>query len=224
MTPLLAIIVPVLNEAKNLPALLSHLLPFHGRGVEIILVDGGSTDESVSIIRGSPFKLVISERGRGKQMNAGARSSSAENLLFLHADTRLPDNADIRITSSLLTRHWGRFDVHIAGSHPLLKVIAFMMNWRSRLTGVSTGDQAIFMKRSAYDLVLGFPSQMLMEDIAISRELKQLSRPVCIDEKVSTSGRRWNEYGVWRTITLMWRLRFFYWLGTDPNILAERYK
>jgi len=224
MTPLLAIIVPVLNETESLPQLLSKLTPFHQRGVEIILVDGGSIDESVSIIRGSPFKLVISEKGRARQMNAGAQASTADNLLFLHADTRLPDNADTLVASSLLTAHWGRFDVHISGCHPYLTIIAFMMNKRSRLTGIATGDQAIFMRRSSYELAMGFPEQRLMEDIEMSKKLKQLGRPVCLDEKVKTSGRRWEKGGVWRTIFLMWRLRFSYWLGAEPDALAERYR
>lgn len=224
MRPLLAIIVPVLNEAETLPQLLSHLLPFHQRGVEIILVDGGSHDESVSIISDSPFKLIQSERGRAIQMNAGARASSAEDLLFLHADTQLPDSADIKLTASLLKQHWGRFDVHITGLHPLLKVIALMMNWRSRLSGIATGDQAIFMRRSSFEFVMGFPEQMLMEDIEMSRRLKHLGRPACLADKVSTSGRRWEKAGIWQTIILMWRLRLAYWIGTDPKILAERYR
>jgi rSAM/selenodomain-associated transferase 2 len=224
MTPLLAIVVPVLNEAGSLPQLQSQLAPFHQRGVEIILVDGGSTDESVSIMLGSPFKLVISEKGRAKQMNAGAQASTAENLLFLHADTQLPDNAEMLVASSLLTAHWGRFDVHISGFHLFLKIIAFMMNKRSRLTGIATGDQAIFMRRSSFELAMGFPEQRLMEDIEMSKKLKQQGRPVCLDEKVITSGRRWETGGVWRTTMLMWRLRFSYWMGADPESLAERYR
>ncbi|GAB4306255.1 MAG: TIGR04283 family arsenosugar biosynthesis glycosyltransferase [Methylophaga sp.] len=224
MNSLLAIIVPVLNESETLPVLLNQLRPFHERGAEIIIVDGGSEDNSAMLVLDTPYRLLVSSRGRASQMNTGARASSADNLLFLHADTQLPAMADVLSISALLTHHWGRFDVNITGRSHFLSVVAFMMNWRSRLTGIATGDQAIFMRRSTYEAAGGFPEQGLMEDIEMSRILKRLGQPACLREKVSTSGRRWEKSGVWRTILLMWRLRFAYWLGANPDSLAERYR
>jgi rSAM/selenodomain-associated transferase 2 len=156
-------------------------------------------------------------------MNAGAALGTGDTLLFLHADTTLPDNADRLIDAALGRRAWGRFDLRIAGRHPFLAVVAHMINWRSRLTGVATGDQAIFVSRKAFEAVGGFPDLPLMEDIAISRQLKCLCRPFCIATPVVTSGRRWEQNGVIRTILLMWRLRLSYYLGVEPALLAELY-
>ena len=224
MNALLAIIVPVFNEADVLPDLLARLDAFYQRGVDIIMVDGGSTDNTADIILRSPFRLIVSEKGRARQMNAGARATSADNLLFLHADTQLPDTADAVLTEALLTHHWGRFDVKIQGQHVVLPIIAQMMNWRSRLTGIATGDQAIFIRRLIFERIGGFPDQNLMEDIAMSQQLKRVGKPACLRDKVITSGRRWEQYGLWRTVLLMWRLRFAYWMGTSPDVLAERYR
>jgi rSAM/selenodomain-associated transferase 2 len=156
-------------------------------------------------------------------MNAGAALGTGDALLFLHADTALPDNADRLIDAALAHRAWGRFDLRIAGSHPFLAVIARMINWRSRLTGIATGDQAIFVTREAFEAVGGFPDLPLMEDIAISRRLKRLCRPYCIATPAVTSGRRWEHNGVIRTILLMWRLRLGYYLGVEPALLARLY-
>ncbi len=156
-------------------------------------------------------------------MNAGAALGSGDALLFLHADTALPDDADRLIDAALARRAWGRFDLRIAGRHPLLAVVARMINWRSRLTGIATGDQAIFVSREAFQKVGGFPDLPLMEDIAISRRLKRLCRPFCIATPVVTSGRRWELNGVVSTILLMWRLRLAYYLGVEPALLAELY-
>ena len=156
-------------------------------------------------------------------MNAGAALGTGDALLFLHADTTLPDDADRLIAAALARRAWGRFDLRIAGRHPLLAVVARMINWRSRLTGIATGDQAIFVTREAFLAVGGFPDLPLMEDIAISRRLKRLCRPFCIATPVVTSGRRWEHNGVLRTILLMWRLRLAYYLGVEPARLARRY-
>jgi rSAM/selenodomain-associated transferase 2 len=189
------------------------------------VVDGGSNDATRDIAAPLADRVVESPRGRALQMNAGARASSGTVLLFLHADTILPESAASAISRALQQgdRGWGRFDVRIDGEHPLLPVVAFFMNLRSRLTGIATGDQAIFVRRGAFEQVGGFPSIPLMEDVAISKALKRLSRPACLRERVVTSGRRWEKRGTLRTILLMWRLRLAYALGTDPARLAQRY-
>lgn len=222
----LSIIVPILDEAANLPALLAHLAPFFARGCEIILVDGGSGDESVLIAGRSGFRVMGADRGRARQMNAGAAVARGQTLLFLHADTRLPDAADEMLGRALIEsgRAWGRFDVDISGRSPWLRVVARCMNLRSRLTGIATGDQALFVTRQAFAAAGGFPDQPLMEDVEISRRLKAISAPVCLSARVKTSGRRWESRGVWRTILLMWRLRLMYWLGAPAERLAKRYR
>ncbi len=158
-------------------------------------------------------------------MNVGATLARGDILLFVHADTTLPPNALALVRDGLAAtdRAWGRFDVRIAGRHPLLPVVATLMNLRSGLTGVATGDQAIFVRRAAFDRVGGFPEIALMEDIAISAKLKRLSRPLRLRFPVVTSGRRWDENGFWKTVLLMWRLRLAYWTGADPNELARAY-
>jgi rSAM/selenodomain-associated transferase 2 len=222
----LSIIVPMLNEAQQLPALFAHLLSFGRTDSEIIFVDGGSHDGSEALVEAEGLVLVKASRGRANQMNAGAACATGDILLFLHADTTLPQLAHYYITRALSdgAHCWGRFDVHIGGQSPALCVVAWMMNVRSRLTGIATGDQAIFVRRDAFDRVQGFPSQPLMEDIELSKRLKRLSRPACIADRVMTSGRRWEKYGVWRTILLMWRLRWEYWLGADPVHLERLYR
>jgi rSAM/selenodomain-associated transferase 2 len=219
----LTIVVPVLNEAAIIVAALRALAPLRARGAEIIVADGFSRDGTAQLA--GPFAdcVITVPRGRGAPMNAGAALGTGDALLFLHADTTLPDNADRLIDAALARRAWGRFDLRIAGRHPLLAVIARMINWRSRLTGVATGDQAIFVRREAFQKVDGFPDLPLMEDIAISRRLKRLCRPFCIATPAVTSGRRWEQNGVIRTILLMWRLRLSYYLGVEPALLAELY-
>jgi rSAM/selenodomain-associated transferase 2 len=219
----LTIIVPVLNEAAIVVAALQALTPLRARGAEIIVADGGSCDGTARLAQPFADRVITEPCGRGAPMNAGAALGSGDAFLFLHADTALPDDADRLIDAALARRAWGRFDLRIAGSHPLLAVIARMINWRSRLTGIATGDQAIFVSREAFAAVGGFPDLPLMEDIAISRRLKRLCRPFCIATPVVTSGRRWEQNGVLRTILLMWRLRLSYYLGIKPALLAELY-
>ncbi len=221
----LSIIIPMLNEAAQLPELFAHLLPFQRAGCEIVFADGGSTDGSARLAEIAGFAVVNAQRGRARQMNAGVAAVGGDVLLFLHADTRLPEGAEQHIEQALSGVHgWGRFDVCITGRPFMLRVIGQLMNWRSRLTGIATGDQAIFVRRIVFERVRGYPDQPLMEDVELSKRLKQISRPACIAQCVSTSGRRWEERGVWRTILLMWRLRWAYWRGADAGELARRYR
>jgi rSAM/selenodomain-associated transferase 2 len=219
----LTIIVPVLDEAAIIVAALRGLAPLRARGAEIIVADGYSRDGTAQLVKPFADRVITVPRGRGAAMNAGAALGTGNALLFLHADTTLPDGADLLIDAALARRSWGRFDLRIAGCHPFLAVVARMINWRSRLTGIATGDQAIFVTRKAFEAVGGFPDLPLMEDIAISRRLKRLCRPYCIATPAVTSGRRWEHNGVLRTILLMWRLRLSYYLGVEPALLAELY-
>jgi len=221
-----SIIVPMLNEAPALPDLLEHLRPLRRSGVEVILVDGGSEDGSAAIASRAGFEVVHAERGRARQMNAGAAAASGDVLLFLHADTRLPDGAIQLINAALADgRHvWGRFDVAFDLRSLTMDATAFGMNLRSRLSGIATGDQALFMTRAAFDGVGGFPDQPLMEDVEITSRLRRRSRPACIRRPVLTSARRWKSRGPWRTILLMWRLRLAYWFGASRADLARHYR
>jgi rSAM/selenodomain-associated transferase 2 len=219
----LTIVMPVLNEAAIIARALRQLEPLRARGAEVIVVDGGSRDGTMQLAEPLADRVIGVAPGRGAPLNAGAALGHGDALLFLHADTALPENADSLIAEALSRRAWGRFDLRIAGKHPLLAVIARMINWRSRLTGIATGDQAIFVTCEAFLAIGGFPDLPLMEDIAISHRLKQLCRPLCIGTPVVTSGRRWESHGVWRTILLMWRLRLGYYLGVAPTTLAARY-
>ena len=228
MKPSLSIIIPALNEAEGIEATLQALQPLRVRGVELVLVDGGSSDATRALARPWVDDVVDAPRGRALQMNAGAAQALAGVLLFLHADTRLPPQADALMLTAVHGAGgracWGRFDVRIEGRHWMLPVVAALMNLRSRVSGIATGDQAIFVTRDAFERVGGFPAQPLMEDIEISRRLKRLGRPACLGARVCTSGRRWEQRGVWRTIVLMWRLRWLYWRGESPARLAQAYR
>lgn len=222
----LSIVVPVLDEAPGIAATLESLAPLRARGAEIIVVDGGSRDATVARAQGLADRVIEGPRGRARQMNAGAAVARAPALLFLHADTRLPESADRLIAQALgvAPLAWGRFDVVIEGRSRLLRLVATMMNLRSRLTGIATGDQAMFMTRAAFEAAGGFPDQPLMEDIELSARLKRGSAPSCLRERVVTSGRRWEQRGVWRTILLMWRLRLLYAFGVSADRLAPWYR
>lgn len=230
--PALCIVMPVLDEAPTLAARLRALQPLRQRGVRVVVVDGGSQDDTLAIAQQHADLALQAPRGRASQMNAGAAAClensaaacSAELLLFLHADTTLPDDADLLLRSATLDRfEWGRFDVRIDSPRRLLRVVSVLMNLRSRWTGIATGDQAIFVRADLFQRVGGFPDLPLMEDIAICRRLKSHGRPACLRERVTTSARRWERHGVWRTIFLMWRLRAAYFFGADPRQLALRY-
>ena len=226
MEPGLSIIMPVFNEAEDIGAALAALAGLRRAGVQLIVVDGGSTDTTLQGCDGAADLVLSGPRGRARQMNFGAAQASGELLLFLHADTRLPDHAARLVRDALADgRHeWGRFDVSIAGKSRAFAVIACLMNWRSRLTAIATGDQAMFVRRAAFDGVGGFPDQPLMEDVELSRRLRRRGRPACLRERVVTSGRRWERDGIARTVLLMWRLRLLYWLGVSPEQLKRSYR
>ena len=221
----LSIIMPVLNEGDGIAASLDALADLRTLGTELIVVDGGSRDATVEQAQLRADQVILAPRGRALQMNAGAEKASGDVLLFLHADTRLPAEADRVVLNGLdrSRRAWGRFDVKIDGRSPLLPVVAWLMGLRSRLTGIATGDQAIFVRREAFQAMGGFPAIALMEDIAMCKRLKRLGRPLCLRACVTTSGRRWEKNGVLSTILLMWRLRFAYFFGADPKKLARQY-
>lgn len=223
--PRLSVIVPALNEAATLAATLAPLQPLRGEGVEILLVDGGSDDDTVAVATPLVDRLFHGTRGRARQMNLGGFAARGRVLLFLHADTLLPPGFDEEIMAGLARSGcaWGRFDVRILGRSPLLGIVAAMMNLRSRWTGIATGDQAIFCTRAAFLRAGGFAPIPLMEDLAFSRAMKPLSPPLCLRAEVRTSGRRWETQGVVRTILRMWALRAAWFFGADPAALARRY-
>ena len=221
----LSIVMPTLDEAAGIASTLQALQPIRAAGVELVLVDGGSRDQTVAVAAPWVDLLVAAPSGRAVQMNAGAARACGTVLVFLHADTRLPPQAHVQVLDAVAGgARWGRFDVRIEGRPWMLRVIAAMMNLRSRLSGIATGDQAIFVTRAAFERVGGFPVQPLMEDIELSRRLKALGRPACLRARVCTSGRRWERRGVWRTVFLMWRLRWRYWRGESPARLAKAYR
>jgi rSAM/selenodomain-associated transferase 2 len=223
----IAIIIPVLDEAAGIVPLLAALAPLRRRGAQLIVVDGGSEDGTAALAAPHADKVVCAGRGRARQMHAGALAAAAADadaLLFLHADTLLPADADKLIAAALQAHAWGRFDVELDGRHPLLRLIAAMMNLRSRLSGIATGDQAIFIRRDAYQMLGGFAQQPLMEDIEFcARARRALGHPACLRQRVRTSARRWEKHGIWRTVFLMWRLRLAYFFGADPRRLALSY-
>jgi rSAM/selenodomain-associated transferase 2 len=222
----ISIIVPTLNEAAGIRAALEALQPLRSRGHDVIVVDGGSADGTSELARPLADRVIVgAPPGRACQMNAGAAEARGDVLLFLHADTALPRDADRLVLEGLAStrRLWGRFDVRIDGRHPLLPLIASLMNFRSRMTGIATGDQAMFAWREAFLRAGGFPPIPLMEDVALSRALGVLSQPLCLAERVTTSGRRWESRGVLRTVALMWWLRLRYVLGASPDRLAQLY-
>ena len=226
--PILRIVIPVLDEGPTLTQRLIALQPLRARGAQLVVVDGGSVDACTTGCEHWCDGVIEAPRGRSRQMNAGALASlpcgPADILLFLHADTTLSDRADACVRAVVARgAAWGRFDVRIDSPSTLLRVVSMAMNLRSRWTGIATGDQAIFMQTQAFTALGGFPELDLMEDIEMSRRLKRIGRCACLTESVSTSARRWERHGVWRTIWLMWRLRAAYFFGVSPQALAVRY-
>ncbi len=224
--PWLSIIVPVLNEANGIQQFLARLQPWREASCELVVVDGGSVDQSAALAQDLCDRVVKSSSGRARQMNAGARESLAPLLLFLHADTVLPSTAlnTLRELSESRPRCWGRFDVRLGGPAPLLRVVERMMNCRSRITGIATGDQAIFVSRALFDDVGAYPDIELMEDVALSARLRRRVWPDCLPLRVETSARRWEQNGIVATILTMWGLRLAYALGVSPRRLAAWYR
>ncbi|MGZ8195337.1 MAG: TIGR04283 family arsenosugar biosynthesis glycosyltransferase [Methylosarcina sp.] len=218
-----SVIVPTLNEEHSILACLSALQALRDR-CEIIVVDGGSSDKTRIIAEDWADRLILSEKGRARQMNTGARAATGDVLIFLHADTFLPENAPELIQQQVeRDGEWGRFDVQLSGDHFMFKIIGQLMNWRSRLTGIATGDQALFVTKKAFISAGGYPEIALMEDIAFSKTLKNTGPPVCLKARVISSSRKWQQEGIVRTIALMWSLRLQYFFGADPEALAHRY-
>lgn len=222
--PRLSIIIPAIDEAERLAVTLPSLAGLRRAGHEIIVVDGGSRDDTRERMAPLVDRVLITGRGRARQMNAGAAASEGDVLLFLHADSVLPGDAEAAIAHALGLSCWGRFDVRLWGRERVFRVIETFMNLRSRLTGIATGDQAIFVERATFRQVGGYPDIPLMEDVAISRLLKAIAPPACLRQRVITSARRWRGNGIFRTVFLMWRLRLAFALGADPARLARRYE
>ena len=221
---MISIIIPVLNEEKNISAALENIERLDGEK-EVIIVDGGSIDNTVEIVKKKGVMLLSSQKGRGCQMNKGAEIANGDTLLFLHADTTLPENALLEIERVMKANEviGGRFDVRFDDDRFIFKLIAFLMNWRSRLTGIFTGDQAIFIRKEIFKQIGGYPEIPLMEDIEISKKMKKAGRAVCLKDKVITSARKWKEEGIARTILLMWSLRLLYFFRVSPNTLLKIY-
>ncbi len=221
----LSIILPVLNEADAITATLESLQPLRRNGHEVVVVDGGSHDATVELAGALADQVIRSGRGRATQLQAGAGAAHGSILWFLHADTIPPAHADRLIQDALHGESvcWGRFNVQFHDPGRLLRLVAWSMNTRSRLTGIATGDQGMFVKRSCFEQAGGFPAIPLMEDIALSRALKKCSPPACLHHCLRTSARRWLEHGIVRTILLMWGLRLGYFLGISPQRLAGYY-
>lgn len=220
-----SIIIPALNEEHALPVTLASLQSFREQGTEVIVVDGGSVDNTVHCAQGLADTLIFSPTGRATQLNTGASVAKGKWLLFLHADTLLPEGAiQYMVQATKQSPSWGRFDVQLDGSDLAFRIIEKLMNWRSCLTGIVTGDHAMFVSKELFTQVGGYPPIELMEDIAISKRLKQHSRPICLAERVITSSRRWKNNGVLKTVLLMWRLRSAYYFKTSPSVLFKRYQ
>jgi len=221
----ISIIVPALNEADSIASTLDGLKSFRKDGNEVIVVDGGSKDETVSMAASESDKVIEFAPCRAQQMNVGASQASGDILWFLHADTLVPDNAVQQIQHALENNkyQWGRFDIRLSGRQLQLRIVESLMNLRSRITGIATGDQGIFVRREVFESIGGFANISLMEDLDISKRLKKYSRPCCLDTKLITSSRRWEERGILRTILLMWRLRLAYFLGVKPEKLVNHY-
>ncbi|MBU5617950.1 TIGR04283 family arsenosugar biosynthesis glycosyltransferase [Psychrobacter sp. TAE2020] len=237
-----SIIIPILNEADNLPRLFNNITSLKPLAQQVLLVDGGSTDQSLSVAERfikqhnqqlankdstTEWQIIDSAAGRAMQMNTGAEQATGNILLFLHADTQLPEDAISHIKQVLDQANsnykWGRFDVRLNSDQPVLWLVSAMMNARSRLTGIATGDQAIFITKSLFGQIGGYPQQPLMEDIQLCKNLKGIAKPACLTSRVTTSARRWQQHGTWRTILLMWHLRFDYWRGVSAEEIKQRY-
>ncbi len=221
---LISIIIPTLNEEASIEGFLQQLQLYRQQGHEVIIVDGGSHDKTIFISSALADKVIVSESGRARQMNLGAKHAEHDVLWFLHADSIIHKNSIYLIQNALMNTDWGRFNVRLSGTHFLFRIIEKMMNIRSRIFAIATGDQGIFVKKTVFDSVGGYSNIPLMEDITLSKHLKKISRPMCVNSSLITSSRRWEEKGIISTVLLMWRLRFLYWLGVSADRLALQYK
>ena len=220
----LSIIIPVYNEVDHIVAALRRLQNYRLQGHEVIVVDGGSRDNTFDCAVGLVDKLLMSKPGRAMQMNIGAEQATGDVLVFLHADTELPHLANKLIIDVMKNKHqWGRFNVQLSGQHVLFRVIENMMNWRSCLTGIATGDQVIFVQRAVFGQVGSYPEIKLMEDIELSKRLKSFGKPACIKSRVITSSRKWEKNGIVKTVLLMWRLRLLHFFGVSADKLHAQY-
>ena len=221
----ISIIIPTFNESHSIKNTLNSLMPLVQEGHELIIVDGGSNDDTVSICKHYTDNVFIAPKGRSSQMNSGAKKASKDTLVFLHADTILPTHAGSLITNALSQSNnkWGHFQVRFNGSRPILRVIEFLMNTRSCITGIVTGDQTIFIRKTLFEKINGYRDIPLMEDIEISKSLKKYSKPICMKTSVLTSSRRWETNGYIKTIVLMWKLRLFYFFGVPADKLVKLY-
>lgn len=220
----LSIIIPTYNEVENIANILNQLQAYRQQGHEVIIVDGGSLDNTIEHTQGLVDQLLISKPGRAMQMNIGAEQAQGDVLIFLHADTQLPDSADTLIIEAIEQGYqWGRFNVRLSGQHILFRLIETMMNWRSCLMRIATGDQAIFVQREVFKQAGAYPEIKLMEDIELSKRLKSFSKPACVKKRVITSSRKWEKNGIVKTVLLMWRLRLLYFFGVSPEKLFALY-
>lgn len=222
-TPWLSVIVPALDEAPGIADCLAPLQAWRERGVEILLVDGGSRDTTTDIARSLVDAVLIDAPGRARQMNRGASAARAPLLWFLHADSRPDPSLPLCLQALPESVEWGRFDVALRGRHPGLAMVAWFMNWRSALTGIATGDQGLFVRAVTFHQLGGFDALPLMEDVALSRRLRARAWPRRIRRRLLADGRRWDEHGLWHTIRLMWWLRLRFALGADPVRLYREY-
>lgn len=222
----ISVIIPVYNEESCIAETLRGLQQIREEGHEIILVDAGSTDDTCALAEPLVDQVIHSAKSRALQMNNGASRAKGQYFWFLHADTRVSPGAMKTLQQVLNDENfkWSRFDIRLSGKHILFRIIERMVNFRSCVTAIATGDQGICVERNLFFQTGCYPEIPLMEDIALSTRLKNVKRPVCIHEPLITSSRRWEENGIVKTILLMWRLRFLYWVGISPDKLVKMYK
>lgn len=221
--PALSIIVPVLDEAEHIVRLLDELASWRRAGDEVIVVDGGSADDTAARARALADAVIAAPRGRARQQNAGAAVARADILWFVHADSAVTAVSRAELLAAAATSSWGRCAVRIDDRAPIFRLIETMMNFRTRLTSVVTGDHGIFVRRALYDAVGGIPDLALMEDVEFSRRLARHAPVRCLRGTIATSARRWRRHGIVRTVLLMWALRLAWFVGVPATRLARVY-